>query len=132
MSLLRTISYFLSAVLFFLGIIFMIASVYEPIRIVPGLFMLLVAGALIYFTLKGKEIEQRRKMLEVEVIRYAKKSGGKVTVAEVASALNVPVEVAEEVLKSLERKGLAYLDFEKIGEEGVMVYRILGVGEDEL
>ncbi len=132
MSLLRAISYFLSAVLAFLGIIFMIASVYEPIRVVPGLFMLLVAGALLYFAVKGREIEQRRKMLEVEVIRYAKRSGGKVTVAEVASALNVPVEVAEEVLKSLERKGLAYLDFEKIGEEGVMVYRILGVKEDEL
>ncbi len=130
MSLLRIASYFLAALLTFLGMIFLIASVYEPTRIIPGLFMLVVAGALIYFTVKGKELEHRRKMLEVEVIRYAKRSGGKVTVAEVASALNIPIEVAEEILKSLERKGLAYLDFERIGEEGVIVYRIIGVKED--
>ncbi len=129
MPILRALSYILSAILLFLGIVFLIAAVYEPIRVVPGFLLLFVAGALIFFTMKEKELEHRRKMLEVRVIEYAKQAGGKVTVADVASGLNIPIEVAEEVLKSLERKGLAYLDFEKIGEEGVMVYRILGTSK---
>ncbi len=120
------LSYGASAILIFFGLIFLIASSIEPSRVVPGLVMLLLGLGVIYANMKLKRAELSKEMLESRVINLARKKGGYVTVADVSADLNVPVDVAEEVLHSLERKGIAFLDFKRIGDEGVEVYRILG------
>ncbi len=126
LSLRDFLSYGASAILIFFGLIFLIASGIEPSRIVPGIVMLILGLGIIYANMKLKRAELSKEMLESRVINLARRKGGYVTVADVSADLNVSVDVAEEVLRSLERKGIAFLDFKRIGDEGVEVYRILG------
>ncbi len=120
------LSYGASAILIFFGLIFLIASSIEPFRVIPGLTMLILGLGVIYTNMKLKKAELSKEMLESKVINLARRKEGYVTVADVSAGLNVPVDIAEEVLHSLERKGIAFLDFKRIGDEGVEVYRILG------
>ncbi len=126
LSLRDLLSYGASIILIFFGLIFLIASSIEPTRVFPGLTMLILGLGVIYANMKLKKAELSKEMLESKVISLARRKGGYVTVADVSADLNIPVDVAEEVLHSLERKGLAFLDFKRIGDEGVEVYRILG------
>ena len=125
------LSYLLSAVLIFFGLIFLIASVFEPMRVLPGIALMGLGGLLIYLRYMLREAKASEERLEAAVIRLAKRRGGFVSVADVSSELNLPVELARKILEGLERKGLAFLDFKKIGDEGVEVYRILGASEEE-
>ncbi len=124
------LAYGAGAVLIFFGLIFLIASSYNPSRAVPGFAMLLLGGAAIYANMMAKRAQVSEELLEAKVIRLARRKGGYVTVADVAADLNLPVDTAKQVLERLERKGLAFLDFKRIGDEGVEVYRILGTGSD--
>ncbi len=124
------LAYGAGAVLIFLGLVFLIASTIEPARVVPGFVMLLLGGGAIYANMKLKRAKLTEEMLESMVIKLARRKGGYVTIADVAADLNVPVDVAKHVLEGLERKGLAFLDFKRIGDEGVEVYRILGTGSE--
>lgn len=130
-SLSDILSYFLATILAFFGLIFLIASTLEPMRTLPGIALLALAGILIYMRHLAKEYSAREEMIEASVIRLAKRKGGFVSIADVSSELNIPVEKARKILENLERKGVAFLDFKKIGDEGVEVYRILGTSSDD-
>lgn len=130
-SLSDILSYALAAILIFFGLIFIIAGVYEPWRLLPGLSLLAIAGLLLYLRGKVGEAKTREEMLEAAVIRLARRKGGFVSIADVSSELNLPVDRARRILEGLERKGVALLDFKRIGDEGVEVYRILGAAEEE-
>ncbi|RLG40370.1 MAG: hypothetical protein DRN78_05615, partial [Thermoproteota archaeon] len=93
--------------------------------------LLLLGLGVIYVNRELKRAKLTEEMLETLVIKFAQREGGVVTVAEVSAGLNIPVDVAKRVLERLERKGLAFLDFERIGDEGVEVYRILGIKGEE-
>lgn len=125
-SLQDLLAYGSGTILIFFGLIFLIASSYNPSRLVPGLAMLILGGAAIYSNMVVKKAKLSKELLEAEVIRLARRKGGYVTVAEVAADLNLPIDMAREVLERLERRGVAFLDFKRVGDEGVEVYRILG------
>jgi len=125
------LAYSAGAILIFFGLIFLIASSYNPSRVIPGFAMLLLGGAAIYANMMAKRARISEELLEAKVIRLARRKGGYVTVADVAADLNLPVDVARQILERLERKGLAFLDFKRIGDEGVEVYRILGARSEE-
>ncbi len=129
-SLSDILSYLLAAILIFFGLIFLIASALDPIRILPGLSILAVAGLLLYLRHRVEEAKALEERLEAAVIRLARRKGGFISIADVSSELNIPIDTARKLLESLERKGVAFLDFKKIGDEGVEVYRILGVDEE--
>ncbi len=121
------LAYFIGGLFAFLGVLFLIASAEIPTRIIPG-FVLLGIGALIaYAGSSGPRRKRRMKEIQDDIIRLAKERGGKLTLAEVVSELGISVDLAREALLSLERSGIAYLDFEKIGEEGIEVYRFPGL-----
>lgn len=130
-SLSDIISYILAAILIFFGLIFLIASAIEPIRVLPGLSLLAVAGLLLYLRREVREVRASEEKLEAAIIRLARRKGGFVSIADVSSELNLPIDKAKKLLEGLERKGVAFLDFKKIGDEGVEVYRILGATEGE-
>ncbi|MEM0016893.1 MAG: hypothetical protein QXJ39_01040 [Candidatus Korarchaeum sp.] len=130
-SLSDIISYILAAILIFFGLIFLIASAIEPIRLLPGLSLLAVAGLLLYLRREVREVRASEEKLEAAIIRLARRKGGFVSIADVSSELNLPIDKAKKLLEGLERKGVAFLDFKKIGDEGVEVYRILGATEGE-
>lgn len=130
-SLSDILSYSLAAILIFFGLIFLIASALEPIRILPGLSLLGVAGLLLYLRHRVGEARASEERLEAAVIRLARRRGGFVSIADVASELNLPIDTARKILEGMERKGVAFLDFKKIGDEGVEVYRILGAMDEE-
>ncbi len=123
----QVLLYIASAIAIFLGLMFLIASVYAASRIVVGLALLLGGGLCILWANNIGRSAVRRGKLESAVLSLAKDRGGKLTAAEVSAELGVPVDVAKQVLASLEREGLAYLDFEEIDKEGVEVYRFPGV-----
>ncbi|MCD6243837.1 MAG: hypothetical protein J7J65_01195 [Candidatus Korarchaeota archaeon] len=130
-ALIDILSYLSAAILIFLGLMFLIAATIEPTRVFPGLALLLLGLGVIYVNRQLKRAKLTEEMLETLVIKFAQREGGVVTVAEVSAGLNIPVDVAKRVLERLERKGLAFLDFERIGDEGVEVYRILGIKGEE-
>ncbi len=131
MRALQILLYVISAVAIFLGFMFLIASVYAASRILVGLAFLFGGGLCILWANKmGRGAVERRK-LESAVLSLAKDRGGKLTVAEVSAELGIPVDLAKQVLSSLEREGLAYLDFEEIDREGIDVYKFPGVLEED-
>ncbi|MEM0036547.1 MAG: hypothetical protein QXJ48_00650 [Candidatus Korarchaeum sp.] len=97
----------------------------------PGLSLLAVAGLLLYLRREVREVRASEEKLEAAIIRLARRKGGFVSIADVSSELNLPIDKAKKLLEGLERKGVAFLDFKKIGDEGVEVYRILGATEGE-
>ncbi|MDK2383658.1 MAG: hypothetical protein QI199_02460 [Candidatus Korarchaeota archaeon] len=125
------LAYGAGAILIFFGLVFLIASSYNPSRVLPGFTMLLLGGAAIYANMMVKRAQVSEELLEARVIRLARRKGGYVTVADVAADLNLPVDTAKQVLERLERRGLAFLDFKRIGDEGVEVYRILGTSSSD-
>lgn len=129
--LLDILSYIVAAILTFFGLIFLIASALDPAHTLPGFSLLAVAGLLLYLRHKAREVRVSEEKLEAAVIRLAKSKGGFVSVTDVSSELNLPIDIARKLLEALERKGVAFLDFKKIGGEGVEVYRILGASEGE-
>lgn len=130
-SLSDILSYFLAAILTFFGLIFLIAASLDPWRIFPGISLLMIAGLLIYLRNLAAQAKAREERIEAEVIRLAKRKGGYVSIADVSSELNIPVEKARKILEGLERKGVAFLDFKRIGDEGIEVYRILGTDRSD-
>ncbi|MCS7102474.1 MAG: hypothetical protein NZ992_01170 [Candidatus Korarchaeum sp.] len=130
-SLSDILSYILVAILAFFGLIFLVASAVDPVHALPGFSFLVVAGLLLYLTHRVKEVKASEEKLEAAIIRLAKRKGGFVSIADVSSELNLPIDTARRLLEGLERKGVAFLDFKKIGDEGVEVYRILGASEGE-
>lgn len=131
LSLSDIISYILAAILIFFGLIFLVASAIDPAHALPGLSLLAVAGLLLYLRHKVKEVKASEEKLEAAIIRLARRKGGFVSIADVSSELNLPIDKAKKLLEGLERKGVAFLDFKKIGDEGVEVYKILGTTEGE-
>ncbi len=111
-----------------LGIVFAVAAAYNPARVFPSLLFLFLAGTSIYLL----RIRQRSGValgrIEAETLRVAREKGGRLTPEELALELGIPVDLALSVLRGLERKGVAYLDFEQIEERGVEVYRFPALG----
>lgn len=125
-SLQDLLAYGAGTVLIFFGLIFLIASSNNSFRIIPGFFMLLLGGVAIYANIMVRKARSSEELLEAEVIRLARRKGGYITVADVSADLNLPIDASREILERLERKGLAFLDFKRVGDEGIEVYRILG------
>ncbi len=111
-----------------LGLVFAVAAAYNPVRVFPSFIFLFLAGASIYLL----RIKQRSGValgrLEAETLRVAKEKGGRLTPEELALELGIPVDAAVSILRGLERKGVAYLDFEEIEDRGVEVYRFPALG----
>ncbi len=111
----------------FLGLMFLIAASYNPARIFPGIILIGLSALTIYVGTSGQRRERKIREIQDDIIRLARRRGGKLTLTEVVSDLCLPVDLAREALLSLEKKGIAYLDFEKIEDEGVEVYRFPGI-----
>ncbi len=111
----------------FLGLMFLIAASYNPTRIFPGIVLMGIGALTIYAGTYGRRKEKRIEEIQDDIIRLAKRRGGKLTLAEVVSDLGLPVDLAREALLSLEKRGIAYLDFERVEDEGVEVYKFPGV-----
>lgn len=121
------ISLSLGILLGFLGLMFLIAASYNPVRIFPGIVLMGIGALAIYAGTSGYRKARRIEEIQDDIIRLARSRGGKLTLAEVVSDLNLPVDLAREALLSLEKKGIAYLDFERVEDEGVEVYRFPGI-----
>jgi len=111
----------------FLGLLFLIAASYNPARVFPGIVLMGIGALTIYIGTSGKRREMRIEEIQDDIIKLARRKGGKLTLAEVVSDLGLSVDLAREALLSLEKRGIAYLDFERIEDEGVEVYKFPGV-----
>ncbi len=127
LSIFPVIAFVAGGLLVFLGLMFLIAASYAPTRIFPGIILMGMGALAIYVGTSGKRKEMRIEEIQDDIIRLARKRGGKLTLAEVVSDLGLPVDLARKALLSLEKRGIAYLDFEKIEDEGVEVYKFPGV-----
>ncbi len=127
LSLFPVASYIFGGLLAFLGLLFLIAASYNPARVFPGIILMGIGALTIYLGTSGKRRERRIEEIQDDIIRLARRKGGKLTLAEVVSDLGLPVDLAREALLSLEKRGIAYLDFERIEDEGVEVYKFPGV-----
>ncbi|MDW8036025.1 MAG: hypothetical protein RMI85_06175, partial [Candidatus Korarchaeum sp.] len=105
-SLSDILSYILVAILAFFGLIFLVASAVDPVHALPGFSFLVVAGLLLYLTHRVKEVKASEEKLEAAIIRLAKRKGGFVSIADVSSELNLPIDTARRLLEGLERKGV--------------------------
>ncbi len=114
---------FSSLALGFLGLMFLLAAALNPVRVVPGLVLLGLAGVAGYLAYRMTGERRALASLEAEVIRLAEVEGGKLTAARVSASLGISVELARSILSKLARRGVCYLDFEEIEEVGVEVYR---------
>ncbi|HDM92133.1 MAG TPA: hypothetical protein ENG69_01915 [Candidatus Korarchaeota archaeon] len=110
-----------------LGIVFAVAAAYNPVRVFPSLLFLFMAGGAIYLLRLKRRSEVLIGRYEAETLRIAKEHGGRLTVEELAMELGIPVESARKLLRAMERRGVAYLDFEEIEDRGVEVYRFPGL-----
>jgi hypothetical protein len=72
---------------------------------------------------KGKPgaASSRDPMLAVRALRLASERGGKLTVAQTAMELNVPIDSAEAALDECAAKGSAFIDVD--AETGIAAYR---------
>lgn len=104
----------------FLGLIFLLAAVYAPTRIITGLVFMALGGFLIYryYLLRGPEVST----LEGPILRLAEMHDGKLTPSTVSRELSIPISKAKEALNMLARKGACYIDFEEVEKVGVEVY----------
>lgn len=121
--------YALAGALMALGIIFLIAAALNPVRIFPGLALIGLGLGVLVLRYRSERPKIREKFLESKVVRLAREKRGRLTLTDVVSDLNLPVDAAKKVLSSLERKGIAYLDFERMEDEGVEVYRFPGLSQ---
>lgn len=74
--------------------------------------------------LSGRKAELRRNTLDAEILRLAGQHGGKLTAVEVATALAMTPEAAQEALKSLGIRGQADVE---VTDDGVLVYSFYDV-----
>ncbi|MEM2904624.1 MAG: hypothetical protein QW057_04270 [Candidatus Bathyarchaeia archaeon] len=111
-----------AATLIFLGIVWMIAAVFEPVRAVTGLTMIILGGAAAASALYVVKEPAPPEFYEARIIGLARAYEGKLTVNDVSSELGIPVSDAKRALSQLSRKGSCYIDFEETGEVGVEVY----------
>lgn len=112
----------MAAVLVFFGLVWMIAAVYEPIRAVAGIAMILVGGAVAFSAFYFVREPVMAEAYEGRIINLARTYEGKLTINDVSSELGIPVSEAKNALNQLGRKGSCYIDFEETGEVGVEVY----------
>ncbi len=103
-----------------LGLIFLLAAVYAPTRIITGLVFIALGGFLIYryYLLRGPEVGA----LEGSILRLAEMYDGKLTPSTVSRELSVSISKAKEALNLLARRGACYIDFEEVEKLGVEVY----------
>ncbi len=114
----KALLYISSTILAFLGILFIIASVFAPQRILTGFVFFALAGLTLFFgTRKPKSLR-----LESPVLRLAEAYNGKLTVSTVAEELQIPIDDAKDLLTNLARKGICYIDFEEVEKVGREVF----------
>ena len=69
--------------------------------------------------LSGRKAELRRSTVDAEILRLAGQHGGRLTAVEVAAALSMTPEAAQEALESLGIRGQADV---QVTDDGVLVY----------
>jgi len=108
--------------LIFFGIVWMIAAVFEPVRAITGMAMIILGGAAAASAVFLVREPVMPEAYEARIINLARAYEGKLTVNDVSSELGIPVSEAKRALNQLGRKGSCYIDFEETGEAGVEVY----------
>lgn len=118
----RIVLFLVGIVLLFFGFIWMIAAVYNPIRIITGSLMLILGGGLCFLAWQVIQEPVPLETYESQIIRLAKRYEGRITVNDVSQELGMPVRKARRILDQLSRKGSCELQFEETGEFGMDVY----------
>lgn len=122
MRLARLALFAVAAMLIFFGIVWMIAAVFEPVRAITGMAMIILGGAAAASAVFLVREPVMPEAYEARIINLARAYEGKLTVNDVSSELGIPVSEAKRALNQLGRKGSCYIDFEETGEAGVEVY----------
>ncbi len=83
---------------------------------------------MVYTAKKTGRIKQQQKQ-EKEVMEFAMKSGGNITIAQTAMLTSLSPSEAEKLLTNMQEQGVFVL---KVSESGHIVYQIAGLlGKDE-
>jgi hypothetical protein len=118
----RIVLFIASLPFIFMGLMFMIASVFIAIRMITGFFMLLIAialiGAGIYLVKEPIPLEE----YESRVADLARENKGKLTIGQVSADLRIPSKKARDVLNQLARRGACQADFEPTELGGTEIF----------
>lgn len=94
------------AMFLLMGLIFLVAAIHAPSRIIPALVMLAIAAGLlglgIVMVVRQKQLAPN--VLGTSILELAKRNNGEVTIAQVVSELRVPAAAAQQALELLESR----------------------------
>lgn len=101
----------------FVGVLFLIAAVFEATRLLVGTAMILIACACFYAAAKVIKTPATSEDIENLILTLARRKNGRVTIAEVAVELGVPTKQASDILGKLSVKSpdVCTMDLDKDG-----------------
>lgn len=111
-KMLAVIAMILAILCLVLGVIFLIAAINAPSRILAGGAFLAIAGLLLVyglFTLR-RIAETSPERLETGAIELARQLEGEVTVEQLQVAYSIPAALAKETLERLRAKGQCQME----------------------